>query len=76
VADQPGAEQRRGGDRIEVAGEAEGEAGVGQGVAGEAPVALVAGEAGPRAEVLAPRPAALAAAAAGRQPGDPDPITG
>ena len=53
-ADQAGAKQRRGRDRIEVLGEREGEGRVGDRMGGEAAVAGVAGEERRVAQVLAP----------------------
>jgi hypothetical protein len=72
VADQPGAQQRRG-LRVGVAGwDLEAEALVGERVLGHAAVDVAAGEARQRAEVLAAGAAVGALAAGPPQPGDAD----
>src|SRR5690606_3063584 len=74
VADEPGAQQRRGLDVAVSAGDREGVAGVGHGVLGVAAVEGVAGEAGVLAEVLLPAPAVAARPARPPPPRHPHPV--
>src|SRR5215211_281957 len=74
VADQPGAEQRRGLVVRVAVGDREAEALVGHGALRVAAVAVIARELGARAEILAAGEAVLALAARPAQPGHADPV--
>ena len=76
VADEAGAEERRGVGGAQAGREGEAVALVGHGVLGVAAVEVVAGEACVGAEVLAARPAEAAGAAGPPQPGNADPRAG
>ena len=73
-ADQSGAEQRRGGDRVARRRQLQRERGLGDEVRGVAAVAGVAGELGMVAKILAALVAIEAMAAGVRQPGNADPL--
>ncbi len=72
-ADEAGAEQGRGGDRIEVVGKREGERRLGDRMGGVAAVAGKAGEERRVAEIFAPAPAIGAGSVGVAEPGDADP---
>ncbi len=76
VADQPGAQQRRGVRVVEADGQGEGVRGVGEHQPGVAAVARVAVELRRVAQVLAPGGAMKAVAAGGAEPGHADAVAG
>jgi hypothetical protein len=74
VADQPGAQQRRGRDIIEFGRDRETVALVGDGQLGIAAIDLVAGETGPVAQIFAAAAAVLADTAGPAEPWHADPV--